>query len=81
MRVTLGAAELASAFVAPGSEEEAAYRRALEGVDDLVTSPAVLLELATLLVEALRWDPAMAEHAVSHVARAAAAVVAQADPG
>jgi hypothetical protein len=79
VRVSLDAGELAAAFVAPGSYEEAAYRRALEGEVGLVTSPGVLLELATLLIERLGWDPAMAEHAVTHVARIAAAVVPRAE--
>jgi predicted nucleic acid-binding protein len=80
VRVSLDAGVLASAFVAPGSAEEAAYRRALEGEVELVTSPAVLLEFATLLTGRLGWDPVMAEHAVTHVARVAAAVLPQAEP-
>lgn len=79
MRVTLDAGELASAFVAPGSDQEAAYRRALEGEVELVTSPGVLLEFATLLTERLGWDPVMAENAVTHVATIASAVVPQAE--
>lgn len=75
MRVSLDAGVLASAFVAPGSADEATYRLALEGEVPLVTSPKVLLEFARLLVERLGWDPVMAEHAVTHVARVAAAVV------
>ena len=74
MRVMLDAGALASAFVAPGSAEEAAYRRALEGKVDLVTSPGVLLEFATLLTGPFGWDPVMAEHAIMHVARVAAEV-------
>ena len=79
MRVTLGPGELAAAFVSPGSGQEVAYRRALEGEDELVTSPAVLLGFATLLTERLGWDPDMAGHAVANVARVAAAVVPQAE--
>ena len=75
MRVTLDAGALASAFVAPGGGDETAYRRVLEGEDELVTSPAVLLEFATLLIERFGWDPVMAEHAVTHVAGVAAAVL------
>ena len=77
--MTLEAGVLASAFVTPGSTSEAAYRRVLEGEDELVTSPSVLLEFATLLTERLGWDPVMVEHAVTHVARVAAAVVRQAE--
>jgi uncharacterized protein with PIN domain len=79
VRVTLGPGELATAFVVPGSDEEAAYRRALEGEVELVTSPAVLLEVATLLTRRFGWDPVMAEHAVTQVARVAAAVLPQAE--
>ena len=81
MKVTLDAGALASAFVAPGSTDEAAYRRVLEGEDELVTSPAVLFEFATLLIRRFGWDPIMAEHAVTHVARVADAVVPRAGPG
>ena len=80
MRVTPDAGELAFAFVAPGSDEEAAYRRALEGEDELVTSPALLLEFARLLTERFGWDPVMAEHAVTQVAGIAVAVAPQAEP-
>jgi hypothetical protein len=79
VRPTLGTGELAAAFVAPGSDEEAAYRLALEGEVELVTSPAVLLGFATLLTRRLGWDPVMAEHAVTQVARVAAAVLPQAE--
>jgi hypothetical protein len=79
VRATLEAGVLAAAFVAPGSAAEAEYRRALECEVELVTSPAVLLEFATLLVERFGWEPVMAEHAVTHVARNAAAVLPQAE--
>jgi hypothetical protein len=78
VRASPDAGALASAFARPGSDEEAAYRRALEGEDELVTSPAVLFEFATLLTERFGWDPVMAEHAVMHVARVAVAVLPQA---
>ncbi|HJS26830.1 MAG TPA: hypothetical protein VJ913_06875 [Actinomycetota bacterium] len=68
------AGALAAAFVAPGSAAEGAYRRALEAEVELVASPALLLEFATLLTERFGWDPIMAEHAVTHVARVAAVV-------
>jgi hypothetical protein len=78
--VTLEAGELAFAFVAPGSAAEVAYRRALEREVELVTSSRVLLEFATLLTERFGWDPVMAEHAVTQVARIAAVVLPQAEP-
>ena len=74
MSRTFDAGALASAFVAPGSAAEGAYRRALEGEVELVTSPALLLEFATLLTDRFGWDPVMAEHAVMQVARVAAVV-------
>jgi predicted nucleic acid-binding protein len=80
VRVVLDAGALAAAFVAPGGSDEAAYRRAIEGEDELVTSPAVLLEFATLLTGRFGWDPVMAEHAVTQVARVAAFVAPQAEP-
>ena len=70
--IALDAAALVSAFVTPGGEAEAIYRGTLEGDTDLVTSPDVLLEFATLLTERFGWDPVMAGHAVMHVARVAA---------
>jgi hypothetical protein len=73
LRIELRAEALAHAFVMPGSGEEAAYRRAVEGEDELVTSPTILMDFATLL-EHLGWDPVMAEDAVVHVARVAAEV-------
>jgi hypothetical protein len=75
------AGRLASAFVFPGSAEEAAYRRFLEGEDELVTSPATLFEFARILIEGFGWDPVMAEHAVTHVARVAVGVRSDARAG
>ena len=68
------AGTLTSAFVSPGSAEEAAYRRILEGEVELVTSPATLWLFARVLIDGFGWDPVMAEHAVTHVARVAADV-------
>jgi hypothetical protein len=76
--VSLDAGALASAFVSPGGHSEAAYRRVIEGEDELVTSPAELLGFASLLTDRFGWDPVMAEHAVTHVARVAVAVVRRA---
>ena len=74
MRVEFDGGVLVTAFVAPGSEEEARYRQALEGQVELVTSASSLWTVATVLVERLGWDPVTAEHAVAHIARAAADV-------
>lgn len=72
--IALDAAALVSAFVTPGSDAEANYRGTLEGDTDLVTSPDVLLEFATLLTGSFGWDQVMTEHAVMHVARVAAPI-------
>ena len=68
--VALDAGALVSAFVIPGSDAEATYRRALEGDTALVTTRGTLLSFATLLTDRFGWDPAMAAHAVMHVASA-----------
>ena len=69
--VALDAAAFVSAFVTPGSDAEVTYRRALEGDTELVITPGTLISFATLLTDRFGWDPAMAAHAVMHVARAA----------
>jgi hypothetical protein len=67
----LDARTLVEAFTLPGSDAEAAYRAALEGVDVGRTTPAALDELAGVLIEGLGWDPALAAAATAQVARIA----------
>ncbi len=74
MTEILEADVLVRAFVAPGSAEETAFRRVLEGEVDLVTKPSLLFEFAKLLAGPFGWDPVVAEHAVAQVARVAVRV-------
>ena len=71
----LDARALAFAFVSPGSEEEASYRRVLEGEVELVTTSVALFEFAKILVDGFGWNAVMAEHVVTHVARVATEVI------
>lgn len=68
MRVVFDTNVLISAFVFPGGAPESAYRAALSGRVTLVTSPALLAELARVLADRFGWE-AMVETAVGQVAR------------
>ena len=69
MRVVFDTNILISAFVFPGGAPEYAYRAAIQGDIELVTSPVLLAKFARVLSEKFRWDPRMVEEAVSQVAR------------
>jgi putative PIN family toxin of toxin-antitoxin system len=69
LRVVFDTNVLISAFVFPGGGPEAAYRAALSGRIVLVTSPALLAELARVLADKFGWDDVMVETAVRQVAR------------
>ena len=69
MRVVFDTNILISAFVFPGGAPEYAYRAAIQGDIESVTSPVLLAEFARVLSEKFRWDPRMVEEAVSQVAR------------
>ena len=69
MRVVFDTNILISAFVFPSGAPEYAYRAAIQGDIESVTSPVLLAEFARVLSEKFRWDPRMVEEAVSQVAR------------
>jgi putative PIN family toxin of toxin-antitoxin system len=69
VRAVLDTNILISAFVFPGGAPEAAYRAALEGRFELVTSPPLLAELGRVLEDKFGWEGPMAEAAVAQVAR------------
>jgi uncharacterized protein len=69
LRAVLDTNVLISAYVFPGGSPDAVYRLALSGGFDLVTSPPLLLELGRVLQQKFEWEPAMAESAVTQVAR------------
>ena len=56
MRVVFDTNIFVSAFVFPGSRADAALRRALDGVDDLVISRAIIDELLTVLARRFARD-------------------------
>lgn len=87
MRVVFDTNILISAFIFPGGPPEAAFRLALEGHVELVTSRALLAELGRVLVDKFDWTNARAEQAVAQVIRVGTLVdptesvrVVQADP-
>lgn len=69
MRVVFDTNVLISAFVFTGGAPEAAYRAALSGRIVLVTSPALLAELARVPADKFGWDDVMVETAVRQAAR------------
>lgn len=69
MRAVFDTNVLISAFIFPGGAPEAAYRAAIEGRVELVTSPALLAEFGRVLVERFGWDGGRAEAAVAQVIR------------
>ena len=74
MRVVLDTNILISAFIFPGGPPEAAYRAALDGRVELVTSPPLLAELGRVLVDKFGWEPPLGAEAVAQVARVAIVV-------
>ena len=74
MRVVLDTNILISAFIFPGGPPEAAYRAALDGRVELVTSPPLLAELGRVLADKFGWEPPFAAEAVGQVARIATVV-------
>ena len=69
MRVVLDTNILVSAFIFPGGPPEAAYRLALEGRVELVTSRPLLVELGRVLTEKFGWESGRADEVVTQVAR------------
>ena len=74
LRVVLDTNILISAFIFPGGPPEAAYRAALDGRVELVTSPPLLAELGRVLADKFGWEPPLAAEAVTQVARMATVV-------
>ncbi len=74
MRVVLDTNILISAFIFPGGPPEAAYRAALDGRVELVTSPPLLAELGRVLVDKFGWEPPLGAEAVAQIARVAIVV-------
>jgi putative PIN family toxin of toxin-antitoxin system len=74
LRVVLDTNILISAFIFPGGPPESAYRAALDGRVELVTSPPLLAELGRVLTDKFGWEPALAAAAVAQVARIAMVV-------
>ena len=69
MKVVLDTNILISAFVFPGGPPEDAFRAALEGRIELVTSPPLLAEFGRVLSSKFGWEPSIAEQAVVQIAR------------
>jgi len=68
LRVVLDTNILISAFVFPGGAPESAFRMALEGTIQLVTSPQLLAEFGGVLIRKFGWAADRAENAVRLVA-------------
>ncbi|HXF73182.1 MAG TPA: putative toxin-antitoxin system toxin component, PIN family [Actinomycetota bacterium] len=69
MRAVLDTDVLVSAFIFPGGAPEAAYRAAIEGRVELVTSPPLLAELGRVLSEKFGWEEGRVEEALAQVIR------------
>ncbi len=69
MRLVLDTNVLISAFVFPGGAPEDVYRMAIEQSVELVTSPPLLAEFGRILTDKFGWESAMADVAVTQVAR------------
>lgn len=69
MRVVFDTNVLVSALNFPGGAPEAAYRLALEGHIELVTTRTLLAELARVLTGKFGWDDARTGEAVGQVIR------------
>ncbi len=69
MKVVFDTNVLVSALNFPGGAPEVAYRLAVEGRLELVTTRTLLTELARVLTEKLGWDNPRCEEAVSQVVR------------
>jgi putative PIN family toxin of toxin-antitoxin system len=69
LRVVFDTNVLISAFVFPGGAPETAFRAALSGRITLVTSPALLAELARVLADKFGWEDPMVEAVARQLAR------------
>ncbi|HLF98834.1 MAG TPA: putative toxin-antitoxin system toxin component, PIN family [Acidimicrobiia bacterium] len=67
MRVVLDTNVLVSAFLFPGGNPEAVYRRAIDGRLAMVTSAPLLSELARVLTDKFGWEQAMSDSALTQV--------------
>jgi putative PIN family toxin of toxin-antitoxin system len=74
VRVVYDTNVLVSALIFPGSVPEVVYRMALEGRVELITTRALLVELARVLTEKFGWDEVRTEQAVAQLARASEVV-------
>ena len=74
MRAVLDTNIYVSAFALPGSIAEEALQRAALKHYDLVTSPAILAELANVLTRKFEWDSARALEACREIADLAVVV-------
>lgn len=67
MRVVLDTNILVSAFLFPGGNPEAVYRRVIEGRLAMVTSTALLTEFAQVLTDKFGWAQTMADDALTQI--------------
>src|SRR5437773_10818435 len=74
MRLVIGKNVLVSALHLPGGTSEMVYRLGLEGRVELVTSRALLAELARVLTDKFDWDDDRVDRVVAQVARTATVV-------
>lgn len=71
MRVVADTNVLVSALVFPGGAPETFYRLVLAGRIELVSSAALLSELARVLTDKFGWEPYRAQRAVEQLVRLA----------
>jgi uncharacterized protein len=71
VRVVADTNVLVSALIFPGGAPEEAYRLALEGEIELVTSRPLLAELGRVLTGNFGWETGRAEDAVAQIVRMA----------
>jgi putative PIN family toxin of toxin-antitoxin system len=71
VRVVFDTNVFISAFAVPGSLSDEAYRRSRAGEVELVTSVAILTELASKLRDKFGWEEARITGALKSVSRAA----------
>ena len=74
MRVVFDTNVYVSALVIPSSPSEEAYRRAIVREFHLVTSVAILTELARTLRTKFEWEPAIVTRAIKSISRLAEVV-------
>lgn len=74
MRVVFDTNVFVSALVIPGSLSEEAYRRAIAREFQLVTSVAILTELAATLLTKFGWERAAVTRAIRSISRVAEVV-------